>query len=285
MRLYHKPFSIGLKPVADKPWFEIDDERAAYLAEKDRLFAQDPTAVFLAEDETAEAQSEVFAAVAQFLVDLYPERYRRTDDGILVDGVDLVSMSAGVPALHAAARLVQDDLVMMRARYGAWRLVAGSVCFPSSWSLAEKFGRRLEDVHAPVPGFGAKSRNASVINRIFDNLQPNELMWRQNWGVYDTDAVRLPTTAHDRAARLESVTAENLVIRVERQTLCKLPVSGDILFGIRIYRDSLADIKKSSHKNEMLSDLAAHLEGLSQDELGYKELALARDHLLSLISG
>ena len=44
----------------------------------------------------------------------------------------------------------------MRRGEDGWRLAAGSLCFPSSWSLDEKFGRPLQEIHAPVPGFGPR---------------------------------------------------------------------------------------------------------------------------------
>jgi hypothetical protein len=43
--------------------------------------------------------------------------------------------------LKAAALLVQEDLILMRKGEDGWRLAAGSLCFPSSWTLTEKFGR------------------------------------------------------------------------------------------------------------------------------------------------
>ena len=60
--------------------------------------------------------------------------------------------------------------MLMRRGEDGWRLAAASLCFPSSWSLEEKFGRPLQDIHTPVPGFGRGTRTADIIHRIFDNL-------------------------------------------------------------------------------------------------------------------
>mgnify|MGYP000846223527 CR=1 FL=1 len=68
--------------------------------------------------------------------------------------------------------LRQDDAFLNAAQWwvplpedegeGGWRLAAGSLCFPSSWSLVEKFGKPLQDIHAPVPGFGPGTRSAGA---------------------------------------------------------------------------------------------------------------------------
>jgi hypothetical protein len=83
--------------------------------------------------------------------------------------------------LLIAASLVQEDLIIMRKGLTGWRLATGSLSFPSSWHLREKFGRPMPEIHAAVPGFGVGSRNMSVIQRMFDNLPPGQLYLRWNW--------------------------------------------------------------------------------------------------------
>lgn len=75
------------------------------------------------------------------------------------------------PPLLAASLLVQEDLALMRRGEDGWRLAAASLCFPSPWSLAGKFGRPVDEIHGPVPGFGPGSRPAGPIARMFDNLR------------------------------------------------------------------------------------------------------------------
>ncbi|HAQ78014.1 MAG TPA: DUF3445 domain-containing protein, partial [Hyphomonas sp.] len=46
--------------------------------------------------------------------------------------------------LEAASAMVSDDLcIMVRDAEGLWRLKAASLCTPTYWSLAEKFGKPL----------------------------------------------------------------------------------------------------------------------------------------------
>ena len=141
---------------------------------------------------------------------------------------------AGKAALLTAGSLIQDDLVIMRRKPSGWHLVAAFVAFPSSWSLPEKFGRSMDEIHGPVPGFEGGTRNADLINRMFDNLPPGRIVERFNWTVNTDGGLFLPkSNAESLGAAAVALKAENTFVRIERQTLRKLPVSGDIIFNHR----------------------------------------------------
>src|SRR5690606_20013077 len=116
---------------------EADAHFDVHLAEKRRLYAEMPDKVFVAEAGTDAAQQEVLDLVANHMRRHFPQLAGATSD---------VPSNAGLAAspLYAASLLVQEDLILMRKSENGWRLVAGSLCFPSSWSLAEKFGKPLQ---------------------------------------------------------------------------------------------------------------------------------------------
>ena len=172
-----KPFTIGLKPLDLALWLEVDGQYEAYLAEKRRLYAEIPDKVFVAEEGTQDAQHEVLHLVASHMRERFPT--------LVPNQSPLSSNGASLNAhpLYAASLLVQEDLVLMRRDEEGWRLVAASLCFPSSWSLTEKFGKPLQDIHTPVPGFGPGTRIADIIQRIFDKLQVAQPVERMNWSL------------------------------------------------------------------------------------------------------
>jgi hypothetical protein len=198
-----------------------------------------------------------------------------------------------MPALQAAALLVQEDLVLMRRGQAGWRLAAASLCFPSSWTLAEKFGKPLQDIHEPVPGFGAGTRTAELIERIFDRLSADRPVERRNWSIQAGDALHQPLSHDGRSARAAGTrsrfpggdAAAHAFIRVERQTLRKLPVSGDILFTIRIHLDPLSALSAHPDRRSLAAAFAAQLNALDAEQLGYKGLAADRDRLTGVLSG
>ena len=81
--------------------------------------------------------------------------------------------------LITAARLVQEDLCLLRAGAEGYALAAAVVCFPSRWSLAEKAGKPLRAIHGPVPDYEAELTRP--VDRFFDMLKPERPVWRANW--------------------------------------------------------------------------------------------------------
>jgi hypothetical protein len=277
-----KLFQIGVKPLGAADWIEVDAAMPAYLGEKDRLLAERRDDVFVAEPGTEAAQAEVLGLLAVHLPARFPQVFRRDGAGIeIVPAGRRVALDGQEPALLTAARLVQEDLILMRRGEAGWRVAAGSLSFPSSWSLREKFGRPIHEVHAPVPGFGAGTRNAEVIARMFDFLRPETPVLRWNWSVYDTDLLFHPETAEPGSRRFGvGEHAENVFLRVERQTLRKLEVSGDILFTIRITVDPLAELERHPEAARIANALAGQLLALDDAQVAYKGLAAERMRLV-----
>ena len=271
-------FAIGLKPLDMSGWIEADDRLAADLAEKERLAAAHWDEVFAAEPGTDAAQAEVLALLLEHLPARFPDLYRRDGDAMHVAGRAIAL--DGTPALWTAARLVQEDLVLMRRGETGWRLAAASLSFPSSWKLAEKFGRPIHEVHAPVPGFAEGTRNAELIARMFDNMRPETPVIRWNWSVYGDAELFHP---HDSPARRFGVgeRAENVFLRVERQTLRLLPQSRDILFTIRIIVDPLEELERHSDARRIATALTEQLGSFNAEQLDYKGMTLERDRLVA----
>ena len=288
-----RPFTIGLKPLDPARWIEIDDAFDFQLREKRRIHAAHAADVFVAEDGTGAAQREVLDLLLEHLPKHFPDRYRRACRGIFVAGHPALGFSAlaAMPALKAASLLVQEDLVLMRKRDNAWHLVVGSVCFPSSWTLTEKFGRPLHEIHEPVPGFGPATRTAGMIERIFDNLAVALPVERSNWSIQSGGALYHPLSSARRVGRSAGRASEfpagdaaaHSFIRVERQTLRRLPVSGDILFTIRIHLDPVSSLGRHPDGPRLAALFAAQLAALDTDQLGYKGLAADRDGLVEVL--
>ena len=286
-----KPFSIGLAPLDPAKWIEIDGHYAAYLREKDRLIAERPGDVLAARPDTHDAQREVLDLVVDHLVSggspMFPGRAEWDFLGRRLPR--FAAQGSDEPPLQIAARFVQEDLVLMRRSDDGWRLVAASLCFPSSWSLAEKFGRPLQEIHTPVPAFGPGTRMATLITRIFDNLKVDQPVERTNWSLQEDEALFHPRSKSERDAKIEQAgttllgarPAEAAFIRVERQTLRRMPVSGDILFTIRVYLDPMNILDRHPRRAELASGLADQLGALDPAQLAYKGIAADRDALVA----
>ena len=254
-------FRIGLKPFAKEVWLDLDDNLDFYLEEKKRLISEIPAKVFQAKEDTIEAQQEVLELISNHLVEMNVA-VKKTDDTHL--------------PLMQAALMVQEDLVIMRKTSQGWSLVAGSVCFPSSWSLPQKIGKPLHDVHAPVPEFNKGTRNAGMIERIFDNLQVGLPAERFDWSVYGDDDLY----QGDRTGELNGHIGEHF-LRVERQTITKLPRSGDVLFTIRTYLDPFDALKSRDDQKDIAQGFIRLLKALTCEQIDYKGLDEGRDVLIT----
>jgi dimethylamine monooxygenase subunit A len=288
-----KLFQIGLKQLDLQNWIEIDATFDFQLAEKRRIYAEYADKVFVAESDTEDAQAEVLALLTEHLPARFPERYRSEGDRMTVVGhPELDGLEAqDLPPLHKASLLVQEDLIIMRRGEDGWRLAAGSLCFPSSWLLTEKFGKPMSAIHEPVPGFGPGTRNAGLIDRMFDKLQIGQPVERFNWSIQAGDALYHPLSnagridrATGRPIRFPDVeAAARAFIRVERQTLRKLPATGDILFTIRIYLDPIGLLKSRPDRTALAASFAEQLLALDAEQLDYKGLTADRDRLVEAL--
>jgi dimethylamine monooxygenase subunit A len=214
-------FRIGLAPIPVEQWFEGGETDPA--PRKDALLAAEPGVVWRETPDSRVAQAEALAMISAWLGRPAP--------------------SGDDPPLLAAARLVDDDLCLMEKREGGWTLTAASLCASTFFTAGQAVGKTMHDLHTPVTGFG--ERLLPRVTRIFDALQPDTILERSNWTVINSDALFLPDPAPIRAAlaQIEPEHAANqLFVRMERQTIRKLPDTGAVLFTIRIWRHRLGDL-------------------------------------------
>ena len=276
-----RPFTVGLKAFDPAHWIVPDEHLVAQVREKAEHFDKRRDVVFRAEPDTVAAQAEVLEMLLDYLPAHYPALWR-------VDGNKVTIVPAGLTyrvdefadrPLELACRLIQDDLVLMRKGEGGYRIAVGAVCFPSTWILAEKFGKPIADVHAPVPGFGRGSRSGTLVDRIFDNLKVDAPVERCNWTIFEVPDLHHPKR-HFEHQRFQGKT-ERLVLdsflRAERQTLRRLPKSGDVLFTIQITVDPATELLKHPQRAQIAATLKDHVESLNADELAYKGITGYQD--------
>lgn len=264
--------AMGLQKLRLEDWIEIDAAFADDLREKRRLLAARHDEVFQALPASGPGQTEVLHLLAEHLPRHHPQTHRRDGNRLLVKPLDQWFELSGANArpLETASRLVQEDLCLMEPVGEAYHLTAASVCFPTRWNLLTKIGRPLADIHAPVPGYAEKLERP--MDRFFSLLNEAKPVQRLNWSLMDDPALFQPK-GHGRTARDDTITAENagerLWLRVERQTLRRLPKTGGILFTIRIHTNPLSEVAAEPDRAERM--LAA-LRSMPSGMRGYKSM-------------
>ena len=277
-------FQIATKPLDPVDWLDPDADMAVQLAEKARLHQTHLSRIFAELPESRPAQAELLSLLANYLPERFPHLWQRADHGLLVVPSGEVVALNGIPLLQAA-KLVQDDLLILSRSDLGWRLVAASLSFPSSWVLSEKIGKVLDAIHEPVPGFGPATRPAQLMARMFDALRPQTPLIRWNWSLYGDQRLFHPDVSGPGMPRFGSgERADPVHLRLERQTLRKLPETGAIAFTIRI---SLLDLEKLACLPDaavLAGQLRDQLLALSKEQLDYKGLTFERDRVLARLA-
>lgn len=277
-----KLFTIGLKPLDLCDWIDADARLRDYLDEKDRLAMRVPLDIFAALPGSEAAQAEVLTLLADYLPERFGDIYSRIGPQIdIVPAFRRVRLDDPlIPPLLTAASLVQEDLVILQKQDGHWCVSAGALAFPSSWRLSDKIGRPMHEVHGPVPGFNTGTRNAMMIERMFDNLRPDQPVMRWNWSLYGDDMLHHPEGSNAGRRFGAGEVAEHVFLRLERQTLRKLPDSDAILFTIRIYIDPLDALQSHADGPVLARALSEQIMALDEQQLTYKGMAADREALL-----
>jgi hypothetical protein len=271
--------AMGLHALSPDDWLEVGPDAAWQMAERRRLLAERPAEVVAALPESMPGQRELFALVLAHLPERFADRWRR-------EGAELVDRASGErfasepdEPLMALGRMVQEDFCLMQKGPDGYRLTAAVLCFPAHWRLADKLGRPLDVIHEPVPGFDA--RLARPVDRFFASLQAQRPVWRANWSLQETPALFRPPELRRRPRTIDAERAgEQLWLRVERQTLQRLPGCGDVVFGIRTYLRPLAEVVADAAAARAL---AARVREIPADMASYKNLDSIRAPLLDYL--
>lgn len=250
-RLIQNPFragqwrlAMGLQPLLLEDWIEIGADVLEQLTLKTQLLCDRPAEVFGSISGSELAQQEVLNLLINHLLRYFPQYYWQQGEVIhnsITGQVWRISDFATSP-LDLAGRLVQEDLCLMLPQDG-YCLAAASLCFPSRWRLQEKLGHPLAVIHHSVPGYAEKLEQP--VNQVFDRLKTDYPAYRFNWSIADSPDLFLEPSHHS-AEFNPAITSHNagrlLWLRVERQTLRRLPISQGILFTIRTYVHPLSQL-------------------------------------------
>ncbi|MFS8039199.1 heme-dependent oxidative N-demethylase family protein [Xanthobacter sp. AM11] len=300
-------YSVNIEPhvkggptAAFQAVFDIDEHYIAECRECERVLKEDPKRcqvlphMMAAEWDTLELIMESMAAD-------YPAHFSLTKAGDLWTWVNRPlgiqqSFTFGkaetlpCPPFEYITRQAQGDFTLQDQRDGNLYVDGGLVTTQADWSLEFDIGMSFHEWHGPVPLAHEKGVFDRALKYLL-RLQYGQPVRRLNWTMtinprLDTSPENYPVWGPDRTTVTPQNVAEKVHLRVELQTLFRLPRSGAILFGIRCYLASVADIARVPKWRRRLHRV---LRDLNPALVEYKGLARYRpmvlDHLAPLDDG
>ncbi|MGB0578095.1 MAG: heme-dependent oxidative N-demethylase subunit alpha family protein [Limisphaerales bacterium] len=199
----------------------------------------------------------------------------------LLESWQLASTTNETPRarLTDLSRQVEADLVLMKPNAaGAFIMVGGSVCFPSSWRLTDKLGLPLGSIHEPVPGLNHSLGDA--IDRFLRTLKPDSAAFRANWGLSRSPELNQHPDL-ERPPLMPPVTSNDVFVRIENQALVALPGSDGILFGIRL---EIIPLPELAQYPKAVVGLKRALRTMPDEVADYKNLSASRAAIIELLN-
>mgnify|MGYP003653791967 CR=1 FL=1 len=263
--------AMGLRPLGRADWLQPGPDFHDQMMQREQLLQNNRADVSFCPATTRTAGQEILSLLIDQLARYHSGAYAFTDRSAICTTTGReISLDPDEP-LITAARLVQEDLCLLRAGTDGYELAAAVVCFPSRWSLAEKAGRPLGAIHGPVPDY--QTELARPVDRFFDMLKPERPVWRANWSLHQDPELFQPGGSYRTPPATMPEIPDNIWIRVERQCLRRL-LTGDVLFTIRTFVDPLSSI---SGNPDSRREMAVSLSALSDEMLDYKNMRSWRE--------
>ncbi len=222
----------GTMPLDSADWLVIDDAFAGQMEIRDRLVADRPHEVTGALPDADREVSELFECVMAHLPAL---GHHLTESCVQRPDGAAIRLDRSRP-LETLARLCQEDFCLLRpGPDGEPILSAAVLCFPAGWRLAQKLGRGIGRIHAPVARYDDDV--ARRVARLFAALRPGRPLWRAN--AHWSGAPLFNPRDEGTAAQ---TSPEEVWIRSERQCLLRLSESGAVVFSIHTWLVREADL-------------------------------------------
>jgi dimethylamine monooxygenase subunit A len=255
---------LHIKPLDLKEWIEFDEHFDFQTQKKSQLLKTHRETVLRVLDGADEAAIELNELLRDHLVSIgRPSPTNATPQN-------------GEEALIQISSWVQEDWALMSANTPVI-LNAGLICFPSRWSLADKIGLDSNAIHAPVPRFETV---AKPTQNFLERMTTDKPMWRINWTIHDSNELFCPGP-HPSATDL---TRQNILsrtwLRIERQTLRRLPQTKAIAFSIRTYLHPMTEVAADPQRKQQLNTTLANL---NSETAAYKGMRAFHGLLLAAI--
>lgn len=275
--------------------FDVDEHYLGEIEDRRLVLAADPLRCqILPHMETA--SWDTLELIMESFSQAYPEHFSLTRDGdqwtwenrpLQIRDNFIFGNAATLPCppFEYITRQAQGDFAAMDQRNNNLYMDAGMVTTQADWSLNFNVGMDFIEWHGPVP----MANELGIFDRALKFLlllQVGRPVRRLNWTMtinphLDTSPENYDQWGQGRTAVTTDNAGRLVHLRVEVQTLFRLPRSNGILFGIRVYLISLEELVQNPIWARRMHRV---LKTLPTALVDYKGLTRFRDHAVRWLS-
>jgi hypothetical protein len=285
----HYMYSMNLEPHvatgegALRANFDIDEHYVSECRHRAAMLEEMPGVHYVALPHMMESQWDLLELIFESYAKDYPAYFVLTKEGnewrwqnrlLGIDDTFTFGDPSTLPfePMEYATRQAQGEFVVLDEKDGMLFMGAGMTTQRADYSLRFNLGMSFDEFHGPVP----KLQDMGILDRALKfllRMKPGHPVRRVNWSLtvnprLETSVETLPDWAPDRA----KVTAENagelVHLRIELQPLHRLPRSNAIVFPVRTYLVSLAELV--AHAPDWARRLHRSLASLDPELVDYK---------------
>ncbi|OHF01688.1 hypothetical protein CORC01_02879 [Colletotrichum orchidophilum] len=241
---YHQ--TMSLTKMDTDFWIELENTYRHRIAERKDLYAKNGGDVLASMPGSELACKELMEMVIEFICARYPNQFKR-DGNILQNNIlgTTTDLSVTEPLIVLLDNVPEDFGIMLRDHEtGKYVLRAGMVCSSVGWKLSEKAGLGLPGIHKVVPDY--KEKMEFSMDRFFTKIPTNKPIQRGSWGLEMGQPLYLPSEHPDfshRERQNPSLQPEDVYLRVDWQTMRRLPLSGGVVFNFKALFTPLTEFK------------------------------------------
>ncbi|KAL8899947.1 MAG: hypothetical protein Q9207_005937 [Kuettlingeria erythrocarpa] len=249
---YHQ--TMSLTKIEPDWWLELEQNYVKSIAERKELFAKFGKMMLDYLPGSELACKELMEIALQFLCARYPQYFSLScsdekgyvfQNGILKNETVIKDMHP----LHVLLENVPEDFAVMLRNPddGCYYLRAGVLCSSLGWNLASKLGMQLKEIHKPIPDY--KEKMEFSMDRYFSKMPTARAIQRGSWGLeIDKPLFMPPGDPHEAYRDFQMPRSElpisRVHLRVDWQTLRRLPLSGAIIFNFKALFTPIEEFRK-----------------------------------------
>ncbi|KAF2215505.1 hypothetical protein CERZMDRAFT_94907 [Cercospora zeae-maydis SCOH1-5] len=233
---YHQTMSIT--KMEPDWWLELNNEYENTVKWRVQTFEKHGGTVLQTLPGSEVATRELMEMCLQFLCARYPHYFRLDQETMTFHNHILHSRTdlASTPPMQVLLHNVPEDFaIMLRDPVtGLYTFRSGMIMSSLGWSLGTKIGLKLSDIHKPVPDY--KEKMEFSMDRYFSKKPTDKPIQRGSWGLeVDRPLFMPPGDPHSlvREAQNPEHSIDQMHLRVDWQTLRRLPLSGAIVFNFK----------------------------------------------------